>query len=197
MKKFFRCESSLLIYVPGRIGIVGGSYAYCGAPYYAGISVLRAGSDLSFVFCTQDAALPIKSYSPELIVVPSLTGDAVQLSKALESLQRLHAIVVGPGLGRDEEVMGNARKFIQAAMKHNLGIVLDGDALFMLTVMPDLVQAIKGYPSLVLTPNKMEMQRLFTAVMKGEEYKGSSTNTHEHFQSANLTKGAVVSGNCC
>jgi len=34
--------------------------------------ILLQGADLSYVFCTRDAAPVIKSYSPELIVYPVL-----------------------------------------------------------------------------------------------------------------------------
>jgi ATP-dependent NAD(P)H-hydrate dehydratase len=32
------------------------------------------GADLSHIFCTEDAAIPIKAFSPELIVHPVLPG---------------------------------------------------------------------------------------------------------------------------
>ena len=54
----------------GRIGVVGGCQLYTGAPYYAAISALRAGAELSTVFTSESAAIPIKCYSPELMVVP-------------------------------------------------------------------------------------------------------------------------------
>lgn len=56
----------------GRIGIIGGSFEYTGAPYYAGISALKFGCDIVHIFCPQAAAIPIKCYSPELIVHPLL-----------------------------------------------------------------------------------------------------------------------------
>lgn len=56
----------------GRVGIIGGSLEYTGAPYYAGIAALKTGCDLVHIFCPQSAGLPIKSYSPELIVHPLL-----------------------------------------------------------------------------------------------------------------------------
>ena len=78
----------------GRIGIIGGSLEYSGAPFYAGIAALKTGCgedilffgiavfllwsfflDLVHIFCQQSAALPIKSYSPELIVHPILDSD--------------------------------------------------------------------------------------------------------------------------
>lgn len=60
----------------GRVGVIGGSREYSGAPYYAGISALRFGADLAWVFCSKLASQPIKSYSPELMVSPFYDDDA-------------------------------------------------------------------------------------------------------------------------
>ena len=49
-------------------------FYHSGAPYYAAISSLKAGADLSHVYCMEAAASVIKSYSPELIVHPVLVG---------------------------------------------------------------------------------------------------------------------------
>lgn len=54
----------------GIVGVIGGSFEYTGAPYYAAMASVRAGSDLAHIFCHSQAALAIKSYSPELIVHP-------------------------------------------------------------------------------------------------------------------------------
>ena len=59
----------------GRVGVLGGSGDFTGAPFYAAMASLKAGSDLSFVFCAKEAALPIKSYSPELMVTPVYSVD--------------------------------------------------------------------------------------------------------------------------
>ena len=61
----------------GRIGVIGGSQDYCGAPYYSAISALKLGADLAWVYCSKDSAVPIKSYSPELIVTPFYDEDVV------------------------------------------------------------------------------------------------------------------------
>ncbi len=52
----------------GKLAVIGGSQEYTGAPYYAAISGLRSGSDLSHVICPLEASIPIKCYSPEIIV---------------------------------------------------------------------------------------------------------------------------------
>ena len=59
----------------GRIGIVGGCEEYTGAPIFASMAAFRTGADLVHVFCTRNAAVPIKSFSPDLIVHPILVSD--------------------------------------------------------------------------------------------------------------------------
>lgn len=52
----------------GRIAILGGSDRYTGAPYYAAQSALHCGVDLVSIYCATEACIPIKCYSPELMV---------------------------------------------------------------------------------------------------------------------------------
>ena len=44
----------------GKIGVLGDCREYTGAPYFAAMSALRVGADLSHVFCTRSAAPVIK-----------------------------------------------------------------------------------------------------------------------------------------
>lgn len=59
----------------GRVGVIGGSYEFTGAPYYSALSSLKIGSDLAHVFCSKSSASAIKSYSPELIVHPVFVSE--------------------------------------------------------------------------------------------------------------------------
>ena len=54
----------------GVVGIIGGSYEYTGAPFYAAISALKVGADMAHIFCSKSSSTPIKTYSPEIIVHP-------------------------------------------------------------------------------------------------------------------------------
>lgn len=92
----------------GKVGVIGGSKDYTGAPYYAGVSSLKAGADISHIFCSEEAATPIKSYSPEFIVHPCL-NDTEELLKWLDACT---SVVIGPGLGRDEKTATVVRKVI-------------------------------------------------------------------------------------
>uniref|UniRef100_A0A3P9QHA4 ATP-dependent (S)-NAD(P)H-hydrate dehydratase n=1 Tax=Poecilia reticulata TaxID=8081 RepID=A0A3P9QHA4_POERE len=142
----------------GRIGIIGGCKDYTGAPYFAAISALKVGGDLSHVFCTKDAATVIKSYSPELIVHPVL--DSPNAVEEIEKwLPRLHGLVVGPGLGREDFLLKT--EVIERSKARDIPIVIDADGLWLVTHQPSVIQ---GYQKGILTPNFMEFTRLFEAL---------------------------------
>lgn len=144
----------------GRIGIIGGCQDYTGAPYFAAISALKVGADLSHVFCTKDAATVIKSYSPELIVHPVL--DSPNAVEEIEKwLPRLHGLVVGPGLGREEALLRTAKEVIEKSKARDIPIVIDADGLWLVTQQPSVIQ---GYQKGILTPNIMEFTRLYEAL---------------------------------
>lgn len=145
----------------GRIGIIGGCQDYTGAPYFAAISALKVGADLSHVFCTKDAAPVIKSYSPELIVHPVL--DSPNAVEEIEKwLPRLHSLVVGPGLGRDDNILKTAKEIIAKSKAKDIPVVIDADGLWLVTQEPSVIQ---GYHKSILTPNIMEFTRLYDALL--------------------------------
>ncbi|XP_010745826.2 ATP-dependent (S)-NAD(P)H-hydrate dehydratase isoform X3 [Larimichthys crocea] len=144
----------------GRIGIIGGCQDYTGAPYFAAISALKVGADLSHVFCTKDAATVIKSYSPELIVHPVL--DSPNAVEEIEKwLPRLHGLVVGPGLGREDLLLKTAKEVIEKSKARDIPIVIDADGLWLVTQQPSVIQ---GYQKGILTPNFMEFTRLYESL---------------------------------
>lgn len=150
----------------GRIAVIGGSERYTGAPYYAAIAALRTGVDLSTVFCAEEAAIPIKSYSPEIMVQGVYSANTIhcqdgQVKAMVESLkegiERIHCLVIGPGLGRSPPVMDAVQQLISVAIAKRIYLVLDADALFLLSHYKDI---LRGYKHVVLTPNAIEYQRM-------------------------------------
>ncbi|GKY99702.1 hypothetical protein MPSEU_000924200 [Mayamaea pseudoterrestris] len=188
----------------GRVAVLGGSVDYTGAPYYAATACLQTGCDLSYVWTAQEATFVVKTYSPEFMVssvycakefaaaqrnkrennnqwsndMEQLTQDMVTTVVDLCHQRRLHALVIGPGLGRDEMVL-EAIKRIVMELQYSVAMVLDADALYMLSIN-DNAEAIFGKDEaatngmqeskdgglkkrrrIILTPNVMEHQRLF------------------------------------
>ncbi|OAY71786.1 ATP-dependent (S)-NAD(P)H-hydrate dehydratase [Ananas comosus] len=161
----------------GKIAVIGGCREYTGAPYFAAISALKIGADLSHVFCTKDAATVIKSYSPELIVHPileesySIRDDEKAsvstkiLAEVAKWMERFDCIIVGPGLGRDPFLLNCVGDIMRHATQSNIPIVVDGDGLFLVTNNLDLV---KDNSLAVLTPNINEYKRLVDKVLNCE-----------------------------
>ncbi|KAG9309023.1 carbohydrate kinase-domain-containing protein [Chiua virens] len=147
-------------------------HSYTGAPFFAAMSALRLGADLSHVICAPTAAQAIKSYSPDLIVHPILCDDAPQdkVRQELDSiLARLHVLVLGPGLGRETYMQHYARTALVLARARAMFVVLDADALWM---VGQELALVRGYRRAVLTPNVVEFQRLCDAVGVGEGEPG-------------------------
>jgi len=160
----------------GRIAVIGGSEDYTGAPYFSAMASARLGADMSHVICTPQAAQVIKTYSPNLMVHPvmrqsnnaSSSESASSIAKTvIDMLPRLHVIVVGPGLGRDQLMQDTCAKVIEAARKENMPFVLDADGLNIAQTRPELVH---GYKECILTPNVVEFGRLCKA--KGIDTEG-------------------------
>lgn len=125
----------------GRIGIIGGSVDYTGAPYYAAQAGLYYGADLATIFTAKEALIPIKSYSPEFMVtslydtaeIEELENEAItkQLSNTLSSyFSRLHILVIGPGLGRHPKLLPNLVPSIRMATESRIQFVIKCYLLF-------------------------------------------------------------------
>jgi ATP-dependent NAD(P)H-hydrate dehydratase len=144
------------------------------------MACLRTGADLVTVCTAHEAALPLKCYSPELMVQavyraadfdrlarndPTVTPDQAavwmrdMVDAVMECCERAHCLILGPGLGRCPAVMKAVAEIIWRARGQNIYMVLDADALFLLA-QPEFRNLLQGYDKAVLTPNLMEYQRL-------------------------------------
>eukprot|EP00158_Paraphelidium_tribonemae_P004066 Partr_v1_DN26545_c2_g1_i2_m3821 putative Catalyzes the dehydration of the S-form of NAD(P)HX at the expense of ATP, which is converted to ADP. Together with NAD(P)HX epimerase, which catalyzes the epimerization of the S- and R-forms, the enzyme allows the repair of both epimers of NAD(P)HX, a damaged form of NAD(P)H that is a result of enzymatic or heat-dependent hydration (By similarity) len=155
----------------GRIGIIGGSLEYTGAPFFAASTALRLGSDLVYIFCEREAGVPLKCLSPDFIVHPCIQSDtdrltAVEYKDALrttlqtitDSIGKLHAVLIGPGAGRAPMMLDVIRGIIPEVRKADIPLVIDADGLFAL--MDGHHGLIAGYQKAIITPNIMELGRL-------------------------------------
>ncbi|CCF45403.1 YjeF [Colletotrichum higginsianum] len=185
----------------GRVGVLGGSVDYTGAPYFSAMASARLGCDMSHVICTPGAASVIKTYSPNLMVHPLMRQspsddtpggpeaahtDAEQVSRPIiEMLSRLHVLVIGPGLGRDPLMQDTVARVIRAAREKSLPLVLDADALLVVQKEPSLV---RGYKLAVLTPNVVEFSRLCKAldVDEGKAKDGADGSGEEQKETAKV-----------
>ncbi|MDG5759724.1 NAD(P)H-hydrate dehydratase [Natronococcus sp. A-GB1] len=136
----------------GRPYVIGGG-PYTGAPALASQAALRAGAELAFVAAPESVAGEIQGYAEDLIVQPYeneiLTPDvAADLLETAEEYDNV--VVIGPGLGTDEETLEATTEFLSS---YSGTAVVDADAL-------EVVPEIETDATLVCTPNRGELARM-------------------------------------
>ena len=173
----------------GCIATIGGSLEYTGAPYYSAISALKAGSDLSHVFCHTEAAIPIKSYSPELIVHPgfNLFSNETLLNKSERWFKNMNSILIGPGLGRETDTEKIFLEFTKTiSLIKNIPLVFDADAVWFWGKLnsenndeKEKLDIINNNKNLILTPNFTEFEKICKCL--GNEFNNDSIEKQKAF----------------
>jgi hydroxyethylthiazole kinase-like uncharacterized protein yjeF len=127
-------------YTRGLVGIVGG--AMPGAAWLAATAAMRSGA--GYVRLLAEIPAPAE---PRALVI-----DSAPLANALAD-PRWGALLVGPGLGRDD----GARNMLAAVLEARMPTVLDADALHLLD--DDLLEGVDT-AKLLLTPHEGELKQL-------------------------------------
>lgn len=138
----------------GTVLVVGGSSDYSGAPTLAALSAFKSGVDLVYVASPESVSGTIKSYSPDLIV-NTLSNDFISdldVDKITELSKRADSVVIGCGMGREEETQSALNEFVDEIEKP---MVLDADALKLVDI------ELFREKEVVVTPHSAEFKALF------------------------------------
>lgn len=136
----------------GHLSVVAGP-TLTGACRLAARAAMHAGAGLVTVLSPTERAAIYRSDLAALMVVES--DDADDVADWLGDPRR-NAVVVGPGLGRDDR----ARALVRAVLKAGKAAVLDADALSAFAGQAEELAAMIQGPC-VLTPHAGEFARLF------------------------------------
>ena len=142
----------------GNSGFVlacGGNAQMPGAIRLAAEATMRAGAGLVAVSCHQKSQLLVAATRPELMLL-DLTNPNIDEQ---QKLQRINAVVVGPGLGTDEW----AKLQLEKALSLSLPTVVDADALNL------IAQQEISNGNWILTPHPGEAARLLGCSIKEVE----------------------------
>ena len=74
----------------------------------------------------------------------------------------MDALVIGPGLGREQEALAFVWDILAFARETNVPTVIDADGLFLVSLDPTIA---RGNANVVLTPNAAELSRLARAIL--------------------------------
>jgi len=149
----------------GRVLVVGGGWQYSGAPALAALAALRGGCDLAVVMTSQSVSGAIRSFSPNLIVreVEGLKFTPKHVDEVVRTAERFDCVVVGPGMGVDEEVFEATRIIVERLKGLGKPMVIDADGLKALAGGLDVVREANA----VLTPHAGEFTLLFSTSLEG------------------------------
>ncbi|MBQ3982917.1 MAG: NAD(P)H-hydrate dehydratase [Bacteroidales bacterium] len=144
----------------GHALLIAGSYGKMGAAVLAARACLRSGVGLLTVHVPRHGVDVMQVAVPEAMV--SIDDDDTHFTRLFTAadLQRYDAVAVGPGLGTNSQLP--LRSLLEASQLKPL--VLDADALNMLSQMEDRLQLLRQHSlraATVLTPHAKEFERLF------------------------------------
>ena len=116
----------------GRLWVIGGG-PYHGAPLLAGMAAARSGCDLVHVAMPSAAAgraeWPTTLIPEELPDEDKLTGSSLEHIAIAFEARPPQALVIGPGLGRDEATMQAVSALLEQASQKGIPAVIDADAI--------------------------------------------------------------------
>lgn len=146
----------------GRILLLCGSEGYTGAPALAAKAALRCGAGLIFLGVPR-SVYPIvaaKLDAPMVFPLPDRDGKLSMeaLPMILQRLEQADACLIGPGLGRNEELDMLLPKVVERCQ---CPLVLDADGINIMAQHKDVLRGAAC--PLILTPHEGEFRRLTQA----------------------------------
>lgn len=134
----------------GKVLVIAGFDTMAGAAILCARAALETGAGMVKVLCPIENRIIVQTSIPEV-----LYGTCEELEN---SLKWADVVAVGPGLGK-----GKAAQIVfrQVLEQSQLPLIIDADALNLLSESADLKRLVKQYPGIkVLTPHIGELARL-------------------------------------
>ena len=145
----------------GKILIIAGSRGMTGAATLAAMSAMKVGAGLVTLAVPESLNSIYEVKLTEVITAPlievkqGIIGGDKAAEKILDLANKADAILIGPGLGRENETLSLVKKIVEEVDKP---MVLDADAIFAFNEMPDKLKLCKQIP--ILTPHLGELSAL-------------------------------------
>jgi hydroxyethylthiazole kinase-like uncharacterized protein yjeF len=171
-------------YTHGHALILSGPPGRGGAARLAARGALRIGAGLVTVGCPPEALTENAARLDAVMLRP--VHDAGALARILEDT-RINALCLGPGLGIGEREAA----LLAAAVERGRPLVLDADALALLSRHPDIFAAL--HPGCVLTPHAGEFARLFPDIA---ERLDAPATTGPAYSKVDATREAAARAGC-
>lgn len=139
----------------GRLLIIAGCETMPGAAVLATGGALQSGCGLVRLHSTARALQAVVNCFPSAMLSEEYDDF---FHTVPEKLERYNTIAIGPGLGWSPGTLNSFMDLLAEARSRHIPMVLDADALNILSVLSDWTELIP--PGSVLTPHKGELKRL-------------------------------------
>jgi NAD(P)H-hydrate epimerase len=173
-------------FTSGHVVVAGGSRGLTGAPALSALGAMRAGAGYVTVLVpgSEQPILAIKLTEAMTRALPDRAGHHVAhgADAVIEVTGRGGALVLGPGIGREDEALEFAR---QVASRAEVALVLDADGLNAHAEALESLAA-RGAPT-IITPHAGELARLL-----GTDSDAVGAHRLEHARDAARRSGAIV-----
>ena len=159
----------------GKVLNFCGSKNYVGAAYLSAVSSLKVGAGYSALASTKDVIESVSKLLPEAVFLTREEG--------LKRLQDFSVILIGCGLGQDNEAMRLFRKIISKC--GDVPTVIDADGLNLLSKTN-----IKLPENSVITPHPAEAARLLKTGTENilKDIEGSAKELSEKYKCVTVLK---------
>jgi NAD(P)H-hydrate epimerase len=134
----------------GRLLVIGGG-PYVGAPAMSAMAAQRAGVDIVRVAVPKRCFVPVASMTPTF-VMHELPDDILRekdVKHLLEISKKVDAVLIGPGLGTDDDTKAAVREFVLRCEKP---MVVDADGIAAISSM----SVFSG--DVIITPHSHEFE---------------------------------------
>ena len=139
----------------GRLLIIAGCETMPGAAVLATGAALQSGCGLVRLHSTSRALQAVVNSFPSAMLSEEYEDF---FHTVPEKLERYNVIAIGPGLGWSPGTLNSFMDLLAEARLRRIPMVLDADALNILSVLPEWAELLP--PGSVLTPHKGELRRL-------------------------------------
>ncbi len=144
----------------GKVLVIAGSLGFTGAAVLSSTAVLRAGAGISTLASAESLYDILAAKSTEVMtkplpeIMPGILGNSA-VNVLNELAKDYDTVLIGPGLGRQEETCKMVREF---ATKTDKQLIIDADGIYAFSLASAELKNIKRPP--ILTPHLGEMANL-------------------------------------
>jgi len=166
----------------GHAYIAAGSLDMAGAAVLSARAALRSGAGLVTIHSAAANRIIVQSAVPEAIFQSDKADNFIT---EIETLETYNAVVIGPGIGKNDKTTAMLQQFLE---NHNKPCILDADALNIISQNKELLTLVPQ--NSILTPHPKEFERLFGKCSSGYERIKKASEFAKKLELIIVLKGA-------